>query len=149
MKITTATEIMRLATRRQGVKPSEISALLGSRASDVAKTMRSLEERGYITRKIGTKKRPTAVTAFATKTQATAYSRSESPKPKPPKPEKVEKAPRNITFCAPVVVRAASGWDKNAPAYYPVDSEGNPLYKITIAPPQPQPTKTNTHSGAY
>jgi hypothetical protein len=46
-------------------------------------------------------------------------------------------------------IRATAEWDADTPAHYPVDAKGRPLYKITVAPKQPQPTKTNTHSGAY
>jgi hypothetical protein len=45
--------------------------------------------------------------------------------------------------------RMTAEWDADTPIYYPVDANGNPLYKITVAPKQPQPIKTNTHSGAY
>ena len=145
MKITTASETMRLAVRRQGVKPSEVADLLGSRPSDVAKTMRSLEARGYLRRETGTKKHANRIVAYCTKAQQNLYFDAPAPKPKPPK---TQKAAKNITFCAPVIVRH-SVWDKNAPAHYPVDAEGRPLYKITVAPPPPQPLKTNTFAGAY
>lgn len=38
-------------------------------------------------------------------------------------------------------------WDRNAPAVYPTDSKGRPLYKVTVCPSPAAPTRTNTHSG--
>lgn len=49
----------------------------------------------------------------------------------------------------PGVVIKEKGWAKDVQPHYPVDEHGRPLYKVTIAPPFPQPTKTNTFSGAY
>lgn len=40
-------------------------------------------------------------------------------------------------------------WDADAPPHLPYDDAGRPLFKVTIAPPPPTPTRTNTYSGAY
>jgi DNA-binding transcriptional ArsR family regulator len=45
--------------------------------------------------------------------------------------------------------RMVADWEPDTPPHYPTDEKGRPLYKITVAPKQPQPIKTNTHSGAY
>ena len=40
-------------------------------------------------------------------------------------------------------------WDKDTPPHLPYDDAGRPLFKVTIAKPFPQPTRTNTYSGAF
>jgi hypothetical protein len=55
---------------------------------------------------------------------------------------------------APSTIRLASHhnraeWRPDAPAHLPYDDAGRPLFKVTIAKPFPQPTRTNTYSGAY
>lgn len=42
--------------------------------------------------------------------------------------------------------RTVADWDDDTPPHFPVDADGKPLYKVTVAPKQPEPTRTNTHS---
>lgn len=46
-----------------------------------------------------------------------------------------------------LVIRKATTrapWAADTPAHFPVDEAGRPAYKLTIAPPPPQPTRTGT-----
>lgn len=57
-------------------------------------------------------------------------------------------ARRTIVKNASNLKRAKADWPADAPAHYPVDESGRPLYKVTIAPPPaPSPViRTDTHS---
>lgn len=81
---------------------------------------------------------------FTTAEARDAYAAQAVRNVPPPIPKRTSAAPRT-----PGVVIKAKGWGKDVAPHFPVDAQGNPLYKITVAPPFPQPTKTNTYSGAY
>lgn len=45
----------------------------------------------------------------------------------------------------PAVVIKAGRWPADLPAHYPLNADGSPAYKVTIAPPPPVPRFSNTH----
>lgn len=46
-----------------------------------------------------------------------------------------------------VTIRESKGWGKDDAAIYPVNADGSPAYKITVAPPPPSRVfRTSTHS---
>lgn len=139
--------VMSLAARRQGVKPSDITEIMGGRTSDVSKEMRRLEEQGYLSRTVAFKPRRNVV-GHCTKKQQADYFKTNKPIPAPSKPKAPKPPARNITYSHPKP-KGTAPWPKDTPPHLPYDEAGQPLFKVTIAKPFPQPTRTNTHSGAY
>ena len=139
--------IMTLAVRPAGVKTSEVTAIRGGKTSDAAKAMRLLEAKGYVS--LPAKSHPKdASVAQCTPEQLASYFAKVAPPPKTPQPVTLER--RNTTLSLnPVRLAGRAPWPKDTPPHLPYDESGRPLFKVTIAKPFPQPTRTNTHSGAY
>ena len=130
------TELLEMAERPSGVSSDE---LLGRVKKAVGTVASLLTNAGLLHAWIGSKHNRW----FSTAEARNAYAAT-APKSAPLMPSRTLASPR-----PPSVVIKAKGWDKSAEPYFPTDEKGRPLYKVTIAPPFPQPTKTNTHSGAY
>jgi hypothetical protein len=140
-KNTVAIQLLRLAQRPGGVTTNDFP---DKRASDVGKICRQLMEAGYLTRLDG--KKPYA--HVCTQAQADRYTAAKNA-PKPivfakPKPQRIQPV---LSQPRP---RPLPKQKDNRPTVYPVDAEGNPLWKYTVCPGfTNNPPKTNTFTGAY
>lgn len=134
---------MHLAIRPQGTTHLDFPRMT---VKDHHKSMGRLVSRGVCTR---TKIDGTYVYT-ATLDQLHTYKHPILGKPPAPRPHNPS-PPKIHTFCQPRPRAKDSdiAHFKAQDATYPVDADGRPLYKITVAPPPQQPTRTNTHSGAY
>lgn len=138
---------MHLAIRPQGTTYLDFPRMA---KKDHLKSMGRLLCRGIVSRK----RIDGMLTYFATPEQLHTYKNQKPGRPPIPSEQKAAKALKhnqNITFVQPNPRPSKSDLEhfKAKDATYPVDEQGRPLYKITIAPPPPQPLKTNTHTGAY
>lgn len=138
---TVAGRAMKLAQTDNGMQSSDLK---DKAASDVGKVLRKLVNQGYMTC-IDESRRPYVYKA--TKEQADKWVADHT---KPPKAMTIKPPKQRVQ---PVLSqpkpRPISKPKEAIEPHYPVDADGNPLYKVTIAKPFPQPTRTNTHTGAY
>lgn len=138
---------MHLAIRPQGTTHLDFPRMTNK---DHLKAMGRLLLRGICTRK----RIEGLLTYYATPEQLREYKARPAGRPPLPAEQKAKALAhkQNISFVQPKprpMSDDALNHFKAKDAIYPLDSKGMPLYKITVAPPPPQPTRTNTHSGAY
>ena len=138
---TVAGRSMKLAQTAKGVQSSDLK---GKAASDVGKVLRKLVNQGYMTC-IDESRRPYVYTATKAQADKWVADHTKQPKAMTIKPPKQRVQP----VLSQPKPRPISKPKEAIEPYYPVDADGNPLYKVTIAKPFPQPTRTNTHTGAY
>lgn len=139
---------MHLAVRPQGTTHLDFPRMTNK---DHLKAMGRLVVRGICTRK----RIDGLYYYYATTEQLQEYKSPKMGRPPSPTQQKTAKVLQqkvNISFCQPKPRPASSAaldHFKASDAIYPVDEQGRPLYKITVAPPPPPVTRTNTYSGAY
>lgn len=138
---TVAGRAMKLAQTAKGVQSSDLK---DKAASDVGKVLRKLVNQGYMTC-IDESRRPYVYTATKEQADKWVADHTKQPKAMTIKPPKQRVQP----VLSQPKPRPISKPKEAIEPYYPVDADGNPLYKVTIAKPFPQPTRTNTHTGAY
>lgn len=140
--------IMTLAVRPQGVNTSEVTAIRGGKTSDVAKAMKLLETKGYLSRPPKAHPKNASV-AQCTPEQLASYLAKGAPPPKKPQPVTLERRVTTLSI-NPKRIAGRAPWTKDAPPHLPYDDAGKPLFKVTVCPGfTGNPVRTNTHSGAY
>ena len=138
---------MHLAIRPQGTTHLDFPRMT---PKDHLKAMGRLLLRGVVTRK----RIDGLLTYYATADQLFAYKSQGAGRPPLPAAQKAAKVlthKQNVSYSQPKPRPADAHLKhfKASDAIYPLDAKGRPLYKITIAPPPPDSTRTNTFTGAY
>ena len=139
---TVAGRAMKLAQTAKGVQSSDLKDKV---ASDVGKVLRKLVNQGYMTC-IDESRRPYVYTATKEQADKWVADHTKQPKAMTIKPPKQRVQP----VLSQPKPRPASKPKDERKTVYPVDADGNPLWKHTICPGfTGDPHKTNTHTGAY
>jgi hypothetical protein len=150
-----AQSALRLSRRPQGMRTCELSDTFGSAAA--SPTLQKLVELGYLhPLRLGNR----VYHYFSTEKAANEYAAKLTP-PKEPARLTANLAPKQSPRPASgklasigMGARSQATWSRareGEPGYvephYPTDASGQPLYAKTVAPPLPDPARTNTFPG--
>lgn len=150
-----AQSAIRLSRRPQGMRTCELSETFGSAAASPA--LCRLVELGYL---YPLKLANRVYHYFSSEQAANEYAAKIVPPKEPARltvsiaPKQTQRPPSGKLASIGMGARSQATWSRareGEPGYvephYPTDAKGQPLYAKTVAPPLPDPARTNTFPG--
>ena len=150
-----AQSALRMSKRPQGMRTMELIDIFGSAAA--SSTLQKLVELDYLfPLKLGNR----VYHYFSTERAANEYAAKIVPPKDPARltasiaPKQTQRPPSGKLASIGMGARSQATWSRareGEPEYvephYPTDAKGQPLYAKTVAPPLPDPARTNTFPG--